>query len=184
MKVYLIELELSKKNKWLRSYHYNKHKGNTKQHLSNINKGLDKLNSKHDNIRIIGDLNSEMSGPSLDEFCQTYNLESIVNKPTYLKNPKNPSRIDLVPPNKQERFLEGKAIAAGVSNFHKMVVSVFKTSFKKQKPKIIAYREYKRFDNEKFREILITNFIMGKNISYDASENLVLHALDKMAPIK
>ena len=40
---------------------------------------------------MIGDLNSEMSKPSLDEFCQTYNLESIVNKPTYFKSPKNPS---------------------------------------------------------------------------------------------
>ena len=38
---FFIELELSKKNKWLLSYSYNPHKGNTKQHLSNISKGLD-----------------------------------------------------------------------------------------------------------------------------------------------
>ena len=68
--------------------------------------------------------------------------------------------------------------------FHRMVVSVFKTSFKKQKPKIVTYRDYKRFDNEKFRESLITCFSTGKNISYDAFENLVLQTLDKMAPIK
>ena len=30
-----------------------------------------------------------MSEPSLNEFCQTYNLESIANKSTYFKNPKN-----------------------------------------------------------------------------------------------
>ena len=65
-----------------------------------------------------------------------------------------------------------------------MVVSVFKTSFKKQKPKIVTYRDYKRFDNEKFRESLITCFSTAKNISYDAFENLVLHTLGKMAPIK
>ena len=68
--------------------------------------------------------------------------------------------------------------------FHRMVVSVFKTSFKKQKPKIVTYRDYKRFDNEKFRESLITCFSTGKNLSYDAFENLVLQTLDKMAPIK
>ena len=52
---FFIELELSKKNKWFPSYSYNPHKGNRKQHLSNISKGLDELNSKYDNILIIGD---------------------------------------------------------------------------------------------------------------------------------
>ena len=50
-------------------------------------RGLDELNSKYDNILIIGDLNTEMSEPSLNEFCQTCNLESIVNEPTCFKNP-------------------------------------------------------------------------------------------------
>ena len=98
---FFIELELSKKNKWLLSYSLAIAKGNTEQHLSNISKGLDELNSKYDNILIIGDLNTEMSEPSLNEFCQTYNLESIVNKPTCFKNPKNPSCIYLMLTNKQ-----------------------------------------------------------------------------------
>ena len=134
---FFIESELSKKNKWLFSYSYNPHK----------------LNSKYDNILIIGDLNTEMSEPSLNEFCQTYNLESIVNKPTCFKNPKNPSCIDLILTNKQERFLKAKTVETRLSDFHKIVVSAFKTSFKKQKPKIVTCRHYKRFDNEKFREI-------------------------------
>ena len=181
---FFIELELSKKTKWLLSYSCNPHKGNTKQHLSNISKGLDELNSKCDNILIIGDLNYEMSEPSLDEFCQNYNLESILNKPTCFKNPKNPSCIDLVLTNKQERFLKAKTVETGLSDFHKMVVSVFKTSFKKHKPKTVTYCDYKHFDNEKFRESLINFFSTGKNISYDAFKNLVLHTLHKMAPIK
>ena len=55
--------------------------------------------------------------------------------------------------NKQERFLKAKTVETGLSDFHKIVVSVFKTSFKKQKPKIVTNRDYKRFDNgnsEKF----------------------------------
>ena len=65
-----------------------------------------------------------------------------------------------------------------------MVVSVFKTGFKKQKPKKVTYRDYKYLDNEKFRESLITCFSTGKNISYDTFENLVLQTLSKMTPIK
>ena len=36
---FFIELELLKKSKWLLSHSYHPHKGNTKQHLSNISKG-------------------------------------------------------------------------------------------------------------------------------------------------
>ena len=115
---------------------------------------------------------------SLNEFCQTYNLESIVNKSTCFKNPKNPSCIELLLTNQQERLLKAKTVKARLSEFHKMVVSVFKTSFKKQKP------DYKRFDNEKFRESLITYFSTVKNISHDAFGNLVLQTLDKVTPIK
>ena len=49
--------------------------------------------------------------------------------------------------NKQKRFLKTKTVETGLSDFHKMVVSVFKKSFKKQKPKIVTYRDYKHFDN-------------------------------------
>ena len=121
-------------------------------------------------------------------------LGSIVNKPTCFKNHKNPSCINLMLNNKQERSLKSKTVETGLSDFHKMVVSVFKTSFKKQKPKIVTYCDYKRFDNEKFRESLVTCFSTGKNISYDAFENLqfkkciwklcVLQTLGKIAPIK
>ena len=145
------------------SYSYNPYKGHTKQHLYNISRGLDELNSKYDNILTIGDLN-KISEPLLNELCQTYNLESIVNKPTCFKNPKNPSCIDLMLTNKQERFLKAKTVESGLSGFHKTVVSVFKTSFEKQKPKIVRYCDYKRFANAKFKESLITCFSTGKNI--------------------
>ena len=68
---FFIELELSKKNKGLLSYSYNSHSGNTKQHLSNMNKGFDELDSKYDNKIIVDDLNSEISEPFLDEFCKS-----------------------------------------------------------------------------------------------------------------
>ena len=77
---FITELEMSKKNKWLLRYSYNPHKGNTKQQLSNISKGVDESNSKYGNMFIIGYLNSEMSEPYLDEFCQSYNLRCMHKK--------------------------------------------------------------------------------------------------------
>ena len=42
----------------------------------------------------------------------------------------------------------------------------------------------KCLDNEKFRDILITCFSTGKNISHEAFKNLVLQSLGKTAPVK
>ena len=95
------------------------------------------------------------------------------------QNFKNPLCIDLVLTNKQEGFLKAKSVSNGISDFHKVVVFAFKTSFKRK-----SQRWWRSFDNEIFREGLITYFSTGKNISYDAFEILVLQTLNKMLPIK
>ena len=41
-----------------------------------------------------------------------------------------------------------------LSDFHRLVVIVIETTYKKLKPKIIAYRNYKTFSNDSFREEL------------------------------
>ena len=38
----------------------------------------------------------------------------------------------------------------GISDFHKMVVSVMKTHYKKQKPKTVQYKNYKHFHEQSF----------------------------------
>ena len=76
------------------------------------------------------------------------------NKPTCFKNPDNPSRIDLILTNRSISFQNSGVIETGLSDFHKLVVTVMKTTFKKSKPKIITYRSYKSFSNDRFREAL------------------------------
>ena len=43
----------------------------------------------------------------------------------------------------------------GLSDFHKMKVTVMGITFKKLKPSIIHYRDYRKFSNDKFQENLI-----------------------------
>ena len=38
--------------------------------------------------------------------------------------------------------MKAKTVEAGLSDFDKMMVSVFKTSFTRQKPKIVTNRDY------------------------------------------
>ena len=84
------------------------------------------------------------------DFCNVYNLESLSKTPTYLKNPENPSCIDLLLTNSKNNFDESLVLESGLSDFHKLVVSILKSYFKKEAPKVIIYRDYKYFDNEKF----------------------------------
>ena len=48
-------------------------------------------------------------------------------------------------------------IETGLSDFHKMIVTVVKRSYRKTEPKAINYRDYKSFSNEGFRESLLEN---------------------------
>ena len=80
------------------------------------------------------------------------------------------------------RLLKAKTVKAALSDSHKIMVSVFKTSFKERKPKIVPYCDYKRFGNKEFRELFITCLSTEKNISYNAFKNLVLQTLAKMTP--
>ena len=72
--------------------------------------------ANYDNILLLGDFNSEISEPCLNDFCEIYNLKNLAKEPACYENPDNPSCIDL--------FL-------GVSDFHKLVVTVLKIFYKK-----------------------------------------------------
>ena len=41
-------------------------------------------------------------------------------------------------------------IKTGLSNFHKICVTIMKMHYSKQKPSIIHYRKFKHFDNDTF----------------------------------
>ena len=78
----------------------------------------------------------------------------MLNKPTCFENPDKPSCMDLILTNIPRSFKNSCAIETGLSDFHKLAVSVMKTSYKKSEPKIITYRSYKSFCNNNFREEL------------------------------
>ena len=77
-----------------------------------------------------------------------------MKEPTCYKNPVNPSCIDLLLTNRPRTFQCTTTIEADISDFYKLVVTILKTFYKKQRPKIIHYRNYKNFENNSFRQDL------------------------------
>ena len=151
-----------------------------------MRKGLDTYISQYDNIMLLGDVNVESSYPVLNDFCNVYNLFSLVKEPTCFKNPYNPSCIDLFLTNRPRSFQNTLTIETGISDFHKMVITVMKVFYKKQKPKIIQYRSYKNFDNQVFQRELNSELLKIDLNNAELSEftEIFLSILDKYAPRK
>ena len=76
----------------------------------------------------------------------------------------------------------------GLSDYHKLISIFFKSKVPKLKPKVIFYKNYKKFDEESFlHDLQNKNFSMPSN---DPNENYksitenFLKATDKHAPLK
>ena len=170
-----------RKKKWLICASYSPHKSNISNHLHHLGKGLDNYIGNYDNILLLGDFNSEFSEPCLNDFCDIYNLKNLVKEPTCYKNPDNPSCIDLFLTNRPRTFQCTTTIETGISDFHKLVVTVF---YKKQRPKIIHYRNYKNFENGNFRQDLKKELLKFDvtNAPLSKFNDTVLSVLNKHAP--
>ena len=81
------------------------------------------------------------------DFCESYNLKSLIKQPTCFKTPKNPSCIDLFLTNRPRRFSNSYVMETGLSNFDMMTVSAMKMHYRKLPPKIINGKDYKKFSN-------------------------------------
>ena len=185
VELFFVEVNIRKK-KWLLSCSYNPHKSNISNHLHHLNKGLDVYLKSYDNILIMGDFNSEFSENCLNSFCNVNSLKTLYRGPTCFKNPSNPSCIDLFLTNRQQGFQQTHAIETGISDFHKMVVTVMKTHYKKQKAKTIQYRNYKHFHEQSFH-FELNNELMKidiNNAELKEFNEFFLKVLDKHAPRK
>ena len=95
----------------------------------------------------------------------------------------NPSCIDLFITNSPLSFQNTIAAFNGLSNVHKMVITVMKMSFKKHSPIERHYRDYKYFDRSKFRNNL--NKKLSEDISnYESFEITFIEVLNKHAPFR
>ena len=149
-----VEINLRNK-KWLLCCSYNSHKNSISTQIDFLRRELALHSSNYENFILLGDFNSEMTDANLKDFCNLYLLKNLIKKPTCFKNPENPKTIDLILTNRPRSFCNSDTLETGLSDFHKLTVTVLKTFFKKQSPKVISYRNYKKFSDDLFRNDLI-----------------------------
>ena len=123
----------------------------------------------------------------METFCESYGLKNLIKVHTCRKNSKHLSCIDLILTNSPLSFQSSGVIETGLSDFHKMTVTVIKTTFQKLDPKIIHYRDYRKYNNYSFRQDLLFTLVMENiNLSNGLRKfiDICMKSLDKFAPRK
>ena len=119
-------------------------------------------------------------------FKSNFNLTSTISKTTCYKNPDKPTCIDLILTNCPGSFENSCVIETGFSDFHKIIVTAMKPSYRKIEPRVINYWDYKSFSSEGFRESLLEN--LKGNLSGNSEQsfsnfiNTYNAVLDKQLP--
>ena len=95
----------------------------------------------------MGDINVEPNDASMKNFCQIYGCKNIAKDETCFKNPINPTCIDLITTNRPKSFKESEVIETGLSDFHKMSLTVMKVFYNDRES---FNKKYKDFSKEAF----------------------------------
>ena len=170
-------------SKWLIFDSYHSPNQPDEYYFNKVSNSLDIYISKYDKFVLTGDFNSEDSEPEMREFLERYGAKNIQHEKTCFKNIENPSCIDLFLTNSPMSFQNTTVLVNGLSDFHKMAITVFKVKLNKTKPKEVNYRDYKRFNGNLFKSDLKAALSNGCN-TYEKFENIFLSTLNLHAPLK
>ena len=153
--------------------------------FENLGRALDHYSEDYENFMFTGDFNMTETEEQLKEILDLYSLKNLVKEPTCYKS-HTPRCIDLVLTNRNRSVQKTTTVETGLSDIHKMVVTVLKTTFPKQGPTVISYRNYKKYDENVFKNDLREELqkIELSDLNYSSFENAFDRVLDKDAPIK
>ena len=124
-----------------------------------------------------------MTNSYLEEFWGLYNLKNLIKQPTCFNNLENPTCIDHILTSHPKSFHSSSVFEIGLSDFHKLTLTVLKVFLAKNKPRIIQNRNFNHFDNASIRtdllkELPIQNVLPEEfeKFKYISSEVLNTHA--------
>ena len=186
------EITVSKK-KWLcfSIYRPPSH-DNLELFFDELTSSLIKASESYENFIVVGDFNIGVikkgtEFEKLDEFCDLFNLTNLVTSPTcFTKTHK--STIDLILTNKGNCFQKAKITETGLSDFHKLISTFLRSHFSRLKSKAIYYRNYKKFNEQKFLED-VKNTMFCFNLddpkeNYELITDLFSKIVNKHTPLK
>ena len=142
--------------------------------------------SGYDKFVLAGDLNINAfdGNEDLDDFMDEFHAKNLVKEPTCYANPLNPSCLDLYITNSYNSFQGTTTVTTGLSDCHKMVVTVLKTTFPKSEPRKIMYRDYSSYCPVEFGKDLQRNLDLIEGGQYQPFDDVFLNTLQSNYPMK
>ena len=183
--IQIIPFEMRLKScKWIVISIYRPPKQGLNYFLSWLTKLLDLYSS--DRCLVLGDFNSEPQDGKMADFLDSHNLYNHVKFNTCFKSV-NGRCIDLILSNRKHSIQFTGSLNTGISDFHKLIYTVLKSTFIKYQPKEILYRSFKNYSEINFlADLSKALHLYEKDIvtSYDLFESIYTTVLDKHAPWK
>ena len=99
-------------------------------YFDNLDKTFDTY-SNYEKRLLTGDFNTEISEPRIDSFVYEHELHNLVKEKTCFKSVHKPSCIDVILTNNAMAFQNTTTVFTGLSNFHKLFLTVLKTGITK-----------------------------------------------------
>ena len=117
----------------------------------------------------------------------TFALINLVKDKTCFKN-KDRTLLDVILTNRPNSFQKTATTETGLSDCHKVVSAVFRSTFIKLPPKTVRYWSYKTYDKQIFLHELDQKLIQGDiyrtDDSYSKLTEIMSEVLEKHAPLK
>ena len=95
-----------------------------------------------------------------------------------------PTSIDHIIANIPKCVMKSMALETGISDHHKMIMTIFRSTFAKGKPKTFYHSCYKNFNLEQFQIELKEKLDEISNNSFDIFLEEFRTFIDKFAPLK
>ena len=169
--------------KWLLIFIYRNPEQNLIYFLDSLTKIIYYYSLDFENFIIIGDFNEDISNSNMNFFLSVHSLKSLISSPTCFKSADGRC-IDLILTNKPNLLFNTGTCETGISDYHHVIFTVFRSSFVKLKPKIVKYRSYKDFTPDIFSSELSFNLNNFCNGNFSAFSSIFSSLLDRHAPMK
>ena len=111
--------------------------------MDSIGKAISSLSARHENFILISDFNAEECDTTIK--YDIYSFKNLIKDASCFKNPDKPKCIDLMLTNRNTSFQNSCVIDRGLSDFHKMTVTILRSHLKKLGHNIITARTIKIF---------------------------------------
>ena len=122
-------------------------------------------------VVLVGDFISKIGETCLDNLLFQCELQSINKEPACFKNDHNPSCIDFTLTKSLGSFFKTETLFSGLSDFHKLVMPVFKSTFSRSKPKDTLHRDFRKFSEENFNQELSLKLTNKCTNNFSSFEN-------------